>query len=64
VKVGTVKWYNDDKGFGFIIGEKCDVFMHYTQIHERQRNLMPGQQVRFVENEGPRGLFATDVELV
>lgn len=64
VKTGTVKWFNSEKGFGFIEveGEK-DIFVHATAIQgeERRKSLDEGQQVQFEIEEGPRGLQATNV---
>jgi cold shock protein len=60
---GTVKWFNPDKGFGFIEREDgSDVFVHYTAISgEGYRNLDEGQKVEFSVEEGPKGLQATNV---
>lgn len=56
--VGTVKWFNTGKGYGFISrtnGE--DVFVHYTAIKsEGFRNLQEGQKVEFSVEKGPKGL--------
>ena len=61
--VGTVKWFNNSKGFGFIgrdDGE--DVFVHYTAIQaEGFRRLDEGQTVEFSIEEGPKGLQAANV---
>ena len=58
MKIGTVKWFNSEKGFGFIEveGEK-DVFVHFTAIQgtESRKNLEEGQQVQFDVEEGSRG---------
>jgi cold shock protein len=60
---GTVKWFNPDKGFGFIEREDgSDVFVHYTAITgEGYRNLDEGQKVEFSVEEGPKGLQASNV---
>ena len=53
---GTVKWFNDAKGFGFITREGGpDVFVHHTAIvADGFRSLSEGQQVEFDITEGPR----------
>lgn len=61
---GTVKWFNNAKGFGFITGEQFeeDVFVHFRSIQgEGYRTLNEGQAVEFVLIEGPKGLQAEDV---
>jgi CspA family cold shock protein len=64
--VGTVKWFNDAKGFGFIKQDNdSDVFVHYSQIvGDGFRTLEEGQNVRFELKEGPKGLFAENVSKV
>ena len=61
---GTVKFFNSDKGFGFITpttGEK-DVFVHFSNVAgDGFKNLEEGQQVEFEVNEGPKGLQAASV---
>ncbi|MCK5574040.1 MAG: cold-shock protein [Bacteroidetes bacterium] len=63
---GSVKWFNESKGFGFISrsnGE--DVFVHYKAITgEGYRSLNEGDQVEFEVAEGPKGLHATNVSKV
>jgi CspA family cold shock protein len=60
---GTVKWFNDAKGFGFIRqDDESDVFVHYSQISgDGFRTLEEGQPVQFDLREGPKGLFAENV---
>jgi CspA family cold shock protein len=61
--VGTVKWFNGSKGYGFISRENGpDVFVHYSAItSEGYRNLQEGQQVEFTVENGPKGLQAANV---
>lgn len=63
---GTVKWFNATKGFGFIErAEGEDVFVHYSSIQsDGYRSLNEGQQVEFTVEQGPKGLQASNVELV
>ena len=60
---GTVKWFNGEKGYGFIEREEGDdVFVHYSAIlGEGFRNLDEGQRVEFSVEQGPKGLQATGV---
>ena len=60
---GTVKWFNDAKGFGFISRESGgDVFVHHTAIQgEGYKSLDEGQKVEFKVVKGPKGDQATDV---
>jgi CspA family cold shock protein len=61
---GTVKWFNNAKGFGFITreAEDDDVFVHFRSIQgDGYRTLNEGQQVEFNLIEGPKGLQAEDV---
>jgi CspA family cold shock protein len=63
---GKVKWFNDAKGFGFILQEQGpDVFVHHTQIvQEGFRTLAEGQEVEFEIVQGPKGLQAAQVRKV
>ena len=65
MKIGTVKWYNTEKGFGFIEveGEK-DVFVHSSAIKDSIRSLEEGQKVQFETEKGPKGLQAIEISLV
>lgn len=60
---GTVKWFNDAKGYGFIMREDGkDVFVHYSSIEgDGFRTLNQGQHVQYEEEAGPKGLFAVRV---
>ena len=61
---GTVKWFNNAKGFGFITREEgdADVFVHFRSIQgDGYRTLNEGQVVEFNLVDGPKGLQAEDV---
>ena len=60
---GTVKWFNDSKGYGFISQENGeDVFVHHTAIQsEGFRSLAEGDRVEFDVTKGPKGLQAQNV---
>ena len=62
---GTVKWFNDAKGFGFITTENGDdVFVHFSAIQGNGfRTLQEGAQVEFDVQRGPKGLQAANVTL-
>ncbi|WIG95592.1 cold-shock protein [Myxococcus sp. SDU36] len=64
---GTVKWFNDAKGFGFIAQDDggADVFCHHTAIQtDGFRTLAEGQKVEFEARKGPKGLQAENVRVV
>ncbi len=60
---GTVKWFNNAKGFGFITQEQGDdVFVHFRSITgDGYKTLDEGQQVEFALSEGPKGYQAEEV---
>jgi CspA family cold shock protein len=62
---GTVKWFNGDKGFGFIEREGGkDVFVHFSAIQGNGfRNLTEGQKVEFTVEQGPKGPQASNVTM-
>lgn len=61
--VGKVKWFNDEKGWGFIKQiQGPDVFVHYSQISgDGRRRLVENEDVQFEIKEGPKGLQAVNV---
>jgi cold shock protein len=61
--IGTVKWFNSGKGYGFIAREDGDdVFVHFSAIQgDGYRNLVEGQKVEFSIEKGTKGLQATNV---
>ena len=66
-KHGTVKWFNNTKGYGFIQSDdrEEDLFVHFSYIDmEGYRTLKAGQKVVFSEKDAPKGTHAIDVELI
>jgi len=63
---GTVKWFNNAKGFGFICPDSGgeDIFAHYSTIEmDGYRTLKAGQDVNYELNEGPKGQHAASIKL-
>ena len=62
-KTGTVTWFNDAKGFGFIQSDSGDVFVHHSAIRgEGFKSLAEGQQVEFDLVQGEKGPAAENVQ--
>ena len=62
---GTVKWFNNRKGYGFVVPDEQveeDVFIHYSSIEmEGFKTLSEGQKISFELSDGPKGLHATNI---
>ena len=65
-ELGTVKWFNNSKGYGFIQRDAGgDVFVHFRAIQgDGYRTLVEGQRVEFSVTQGQKGLQAEDVSVV
>jgi cold shock protein len=63
---GTVKWFSNEKGYGFIAREGAeDVFVHFSAIQaDGYKSLMEGQRVEFEVVQGQKGLQAANVQIV
>ncbi len=64
---GSVKWFNEEKGFGFIVQDNggADVFVHFRAITgDGFKTLAEGQQVQFDIEQGPKGPQAANVEKI
>ena len=65
--IGTVKWFNESKGFGFITPEDGgkDLFAHYSSIQSNGfKTLQEGQRVEFVVTPGAKGPQATQIKVI
>ncbi|AAO29822.1 cold-shock protein Csp2 [Xylella fastidiosa] len=65
-QIGTVKWFNDNKGFGFITSNNGpDLFVHYRAIQGNGfKSLQEGQKVSFVAVQGQKGMQADQVQVL
>lgn len=65
-KTGTVKWFNAEKGYGFISHpDGADLFVHFSEIRAKGfRSLQEGQRVEFTVGEGRKGPQATEVDVI
>jgi cold shock protein len=68
IETGHVKWFNDDKGYGFISRDngQDDVFVHFRSIVSSagRKSLIEGQRVQFTVTKGPKGLQAEEVTAI
>ncbi len=67
MKTGTVKWFNNTKGYGFILPDdgEGDIFAHYSAIDmDGYKTLKAGQSVCFEAEQGPKGLHAKSIRAV
>ncbi|QGF22909.1 cold-shock protein [Raineyella fluvialis] len=67
MNTGTVKWFNAEKGFGFIAPEdgSPDVFAHFSAINSNgYRSLNEGDRVEFETVEGPKGMQAANISVI
>lgn len=62
---GKVKWFNDDKGFGFIVSEGQEYFAHFKEIRcEGFKSLKDNDIVEFIPAKGEKGMIAKDITRV
>ena len=63
-EMGTIKWFSNSKGFGFILDEtgSSDIFVHYSSIMiDGYKSLKAGQMVQYRTEKGEKGIHAVDV---
>lgn len=64
--IGTVKWFNKTKGFGFIVSDKKDYFIHFSDINpglDNFKELSDGDKVSFEPASSPKGMVAKKVSV-
>lgn len=64
---GTVKWFNNAKGYGFVLAEESgdDLFIHYSSIQmDGYKSLKAGQEIEYDVQEGPKGKHAVNIRYV
>jgi CspA family cold shock protein len=65
MQTGTVKWFNEAKGFGFLASEGKDYFVYFKEIQATGfKTLKEGQKVTFTAGTSPKGVCATDVKVI
>jgi CspA family cold shock protein len=65
MQLGTVKWFNNAKGYGFILSDACEeeLFAHFSAIvMDGYKSLKAGQAVKFEIQPGPKGLHAVNIQ--
>lgn len=67
MNIGLVKWFNNAKGYGFILAEDNDgdIFAHHTEINmDGYKTLKAGQTVQYATKDGPKGVHAIDIQAI
>ncbi|MEC4112972.1 cold-shock protein [Myroides pelagicus] len=64
MQTGVIKFFNEEKGFGFITNDetKQDIFVHITGLNSK--NIEQGNKVSYIEEKGKKGLIATEVTII